>query len=395
MPVLRRSLVLCSVALSTLLTAAALPAAPPAAAHEPGERRAERPVQAKPKAVPRHAHRRERAARHDGTVSEPAAHGHAHPAGAGHAHGSAGHGSSGGHGHAGSDGHGHGVETAHIFGFTFGSSVHAPGEKHVSTETTGLVGRRIGTYRGLDQKLDFHFGAVPNLDIAFAALGDCHRIRNVPDLDDVRGRCAFNGFGTEFRLRLLDWEKAPFGLTLFAEPSLTRIDELSGKGGRGLASEHKLILDRELLKDTLFGAVNLLYDVERFHDRGATAAERGSLAGAAGALAYRVLPSTFVGGEVRYLRAYDGLALERYRGDAWYVGPTVFSQLSKTVWISFAWNVQVAGREAVDRREVGGGVMEAIAAGEDPNEVLPIRHGRLNLRDFTRHHVRLRMAVDF
>lgn len=415
MPVLRRSLALSSLACTAAVAVAAWGAPWSAEAHEPGERlRAEHPVQAKRKAVSRPAHRhrdrlrRERAARLDGTAGEPAAHGGpAHPAGAGHGPHSSGHrpgasdghgrAGSGGHGTGGSDGHGHGhgLETAQIFGFTFGSSVHAPGEKHVATESTGFLGKRLGTYRGLDQKLELHFGAVPNLDVAFAALGDCHRVRNVPDLEDVRGRCAFNGFGTEFRWRLLDWEKHPFGLTLFAEPTLTRIDELSGKGGRGLASENKIILDKELVKDTLFGAANLVYDVERFHERGATAAERGSVLGGAGALAYRVLPSTFVGGEVRYLRAYDGLALGRYQGDAWYVGPSMFTQLSKSVWISSAWNVQVAGREAVDRREVLAGVMEATAAGEDPNEALPIRHGRLNLRDFTRHQFRLKMAVDF
>jgi hypothetical protein len=63
----------------------------------------------------------------------------------------------------------------------------------------------------------------------------------------VRSRYAFNGFGAEFRYRFLNRETSPFGLTLHLEPSIARIDEVSGLAGRKLGSENKLILDRELI----------------------------------------------------------------------------------------------------------------------------------------------------
>ncbi len=302
------------------------------------------------------------------------------------------------------------VETENIFGFTAGSDTGDANGKGVSAEATPRIGKRVGAYRALGTKAEFGFGVTDDFNMSFAALGGCHRIRNVPEFDDVRGRCAFNGFGTEVRWRFLDRSKGPFGLTLQLEPSFSRLDDGSGIAGRGLGSENKLIFDRELVPGILFGAVNLLYDVERFRERRAFATERGGTPGMSAALAVQVAPKLFIGAEARYQRAYEGLSLQRYSGDAVYIGPTLFAQLPGSSWLSAAWNVQVAGREAVNRPERAATIVAAananadalaaaLAAGEEPPAPvapdLKLRHRRLNLKDFERHQVKLKVGFDF
>lgn len=299
---------------------------------------------------------------------------------------------------------GYGVETEDLFGFTAGSDTGDAGSRGLAFETVAAFGKRAGSYRALGQKIEFGFGATDDLGLSFSLLGDYHHVRSVPGLDDIGGRYAFNGFGAEARWRLLDRKTSPFGLTLQVEPSVSRIDEGSGQAGRKLGSENKLILDRELVPGTLFGAVNLLYDVGRMKERSeGFVAEREANAGVGLALAYRVADDLFLGAEARYLRAYEGFALEKFQGQALYVGPTLFARILSKGWISAAWNVQVAGREAVDRAERAGaiaayneGVATALAAG-DPLPSFPDlgRRGRLDLANFERHQIKLKAGFEF
>ena len=297
-----------------------------------------------------------------------------------------------------------GIETEDLFGFTAGSDTAEAGSKGLAFETVAAIGKRAGSYRGLGQKLEFGFGATDNLSISFSLRGDYHRIRSVPGFDDVGGRYAFNGFGSELRWRFLDRKTAPFGLTVQIEPSVSRIDDRSGQSGRKIGSENKLIFDRELVPNTLFGAINLLYDVERMKERReGFVAEREANAGIGAALAYRVTDQLFLGAEARYLRSYEGFALERFQGQALFVGPTLFAKIFEKGWISAAWNVQVSGREAVDRpgraaalAEYNESLETALAAG-DPLPPLPVfgRRGRYDLANFERHQIKLKAGFEF
>jgi hypothetical protein len=295
----------------------------------------------------------------------------------------------------GKDANEHGVETENLFGFTHGSDTGEAGSAGVSTEGLLALGKRIGSFRALGTKLELGVGATDDFSLSMSALGACHRIRNVPELDDVGGRCGISGVGTEFRWRLLNRRSAPFGLTLHTEPAFTRLDETSGKPGRGLRAENKIIIDRELLPDTLFGAVNLIYGLGKFRERFALETERGSVGGVSGALAVRLSKITFLGGEVQYLRAYDGLGLDRFSGQAIYAGPSLYAQLTEKLWVSAVWNAQLSGREAIDRREVAAAVVAALDAGEDPLAAVPVRQLHLDLRNFTRHLIRVKAGFDF
>ena len=75
-------------------------------------------------------------------------------------------------------------------------------------------------------------------------------------------------------------------------------------------------------------------------------------------------------GEVRYERAYDGLALNRFAGEAWFAGPALYLRLTDTAWMSALWNAQFAGHAAGDPRS-------------------------LDLTNFERHLVKVRVGIQF
>jgi hypothetical protein len=84
----------------------------------------------------------------------------------------------------------------------------------------------------------------------------------------------------------------------------------------------------------------------------------------------RILPGLLVGGEARYLRKYDGIGLEEFTGQALFVGPTAYLQLSERSRLTASWSLQVWGRSA------------GSSAG-------------LDLVDFERHQARLVFGVNF
>lgn len=264
----------------------------------------------------------------------------------------------------------HPVETESLFGFTLGSDIDAEGTMGVALETMGGFGRRDGRYTGLNSKLEFSWAAAKNLSVSASLLGGYWNIANNPNLPDTNAM-RFRGIGGEVRWRWLERGPSPVGLTLHLEPSITMADEVTGEAGTGFASENKLIMDAMLVPDRLWGAINLVYDVEQFRPwaEGAVT-EEGSVGGITGALTARVSQSFFIGAEMRYLYAFDGLTIGKQVGRALYMGPTAYWRISDNAWLSLAWNIQVAGNENNDPR-------------------------RLDLTNFSRNVVRIKFGWEF
>ena len=84
----------------------------------------------------------------------------------------------------------------------------------------------------------------------------------------------------------------------------------------------------------------------------------------------QIRPGFLIGGEVRYLRKYDGIGLEEFAGQALFVGPTAYLQLSERSRLTIAWSAQAWGR----------------AAGST---------AALDLVNFERHQARLIFGVNF
>ena len=260
---------------------------------------------------------------------------------------------------------GHGIESENLFGFTLGSDIDGPGSRSVAVELAGRLGARSGRYSAFGTKLEFAYGATEQLAVAGSLLGGWRASSNVPGQANLNA-LAFDGVGGELRWRFLERGPSPVGLTLHIEPSLRVTDEKTGERGLGFAFENRLIVDAALVPDKLFAAANLIYDIEAFRPKGG-AQERASTSGLSGALSYQVRPGLFLGVDLRYLRAHEGLGLERFRGWAVFTGPTLFWHVGESTWISATYAFQVAGREQ--------GVSNTFDLGNFPRQMLKFKIG--------------------
>ena len=261
------------------------------------------------------------------------------------------------------------IDSEHIFGFTESSDIGDAGEKEAEVEPFGRFGKRRGAYAATLTALTLKYTPIENFRVAPVISFASHNISNVPSLDD-RDQFKFDGVGGELRYRLLDREHAPVGMTLSASTNRNSVDETTGLPVEQYGIEFAALLDRNLIPDRLFGALNLFYEPEWTRSRTTGERERSSTIGIGAALSVQAAASVFVAAEARYLRKYEGIGLNTLLGEALFVGPSMYLKLPKQWFFSVAWNVQVAGH----------------AVGEG---------GPLDLTNFEWHLVRLRAGLNF
>jgi hypothetical protein len=261
------------------------------------------------------------------------------------------------------------VDTQFIFGFTQGSDVGELREKEIEFETVGRFGKADGSYAALTSQLRGEFTPAENFRFEVGAIVNYSSISGVSGLDD-RSDVQFGGFVFEGRYRLLNRRTAPVGMTMSAEPHWTRIDDTSGEVVANYGSEFVVAIDKELVADRIFAALNLRYDPEWTHVLSGDIWLQQSTLGISGALTARLHEGAFFGIETHYVRGYDGITANAFLGDALFVGPTTYLQFSKSFAVSAALSIQVAGN--------------AVNA-----------PGPLNLRDFERLQARLRFEYNF
>ena len=262
-----------------------------------------------------------------------------------------------------------GIDTEHLFGFMIGTDVGNLGEREFQSETTGRFGRNGGRYRAVGQEFELEFTPARNLRVEIGSTFASHLIAGVPGLEDQR-RLSWQGASLDLRYRLLERETALFGLTFATELHAKRTDEMSAETVRGFGTEFRLAFDRELVPDRVIAAFNLIYEPEWTRFIGPGVMERESTAGAALGMMAQLRPGFLLGGEARYLRKYEGAGLEELAGQALFVGPTAYFQLSNRSRLTASWSVQAWGRPA------------GTTAG-------------LDLVNFERHQARLIFGVNF
>ena len=125
-----------------------------------------------------------------------------------------------------------------------------------------------------------------------------------------------------------------------------------------------------MIPNVAVAALNLIYQPEWTRLVGTGAAEQESTIGAAVGLMVQMRPGFFLGGEARYLRRYEGIGLEELAGQALFVGPTAYFQLSPRSRLTAAWSIQAWGRPAGS-------------------------NAALDLVNFERHQARLIFGVNF
>jgi hypothetical protein len=172
------------------------------------------------------------------------------------------------------------------------------------------------------------------------------------------------------RYRLLDRQQSGIGLSLLAEPHWLRVDDTTGQRVAQYGSGFAVLVDKELVADRIVAAFNLLYEPDVVQSRLTGMWSPEAVAGAGSGLMVQLQPGFSVGAEARYLRAYDSLGFNRFAGQALFVGPNVFYRLSESLRVTATWNVQAAGKAVAEP-------------------------GALDLTNFSRHQIRIRIGYQF
>ncbi|WP_249147799.1 hypothetical protein [Bradyrhizobium jicamae] len=261
------------------------------------------------------------------------------------------------------------IDTEHIFGFMIGSDVGDPGEREFQSQTTGHFAKNGGTYRALNQELELELVPVPNFRAELATTFMAHDINGVPGFDDRR-QLSWQGVALDLRYRFLARESGPFGMTVAMETHADRVDETTAAVVRSYGTEFTVAFDREVIPNVAIAAFNLSYEPEWTRLALTGAAEQDATIGAAFGLMARVRPDILLGGEVRYFRKYDGIGLDAFAGQALFVGPTAYFQLSERSRLTATWSVQAWGKQAGS-------------------------NAALDLVNFERHQARLVFGVNF
>ncbi len=261
-----------------------------------------------------------------------------------------------------------GVETEHLYGFTEGADLAKRGTFEFEFDAVGRFSKSHGSYAAVTKTIEFKYSPSDNLLVSAALEGAYLAASSVPDFASIHGFQA-QGASVEVKYRLLDRHVAPFGLTLAASPNMARSDETSGERVRAYGAEFLLAIDRELVQ-RVYGAFNLIFELGVSRAKASGERERESALGLSAALSGEISPGIFVGAELRYMRAYDGLGLDDFAGEAWFAGPTAYVKLSDRVNMTAAWSIQFSGRPAGGPRG-------------------------LDLLNFERHQARLRFGFEF
>lgn len=260
------------------------------------------------------------------------------------------------------------VDSEHLFGFTEGTDIGTPFQPEAEVELLGRLGRATGNYSATSVTATLKYPLSESFRVAPAVTFTRFDVSGVPDFED-RNVIGVERLALEFRWRPFDRETSLFGLTFVATPFVGFIDELTGAAGDSWGGTFIVAADRALIPNRLFAALNLFYDFGRARDYATGLIVDGSEMGMAAAATTRVADGVYLGGEVRYLRAFDSMAFGNLVGQAVFVGPTFYAALGRGASLSGAWNIQAWGQ----------------TTGLDPG---------LDLTVFERHAFKIRLAID-
>jgi hypothetical protein len=261
------------------------------------------------------------------------------------------------------------VDSEHLFGFTEGSDIGSKGEREFKNETTLRAGKAAGSYAAGTSEAELKYTLSDNFRVSAGARLAYFDINGVPGIGDAN-RAEIQAASFSARFRLLDRTKAPIGMTLSVEPHWGFVDETKGLRIGHFGAEAAVLMDRELVLDRLLGALNIQFENDRVRPVAPSIVRHESIMGFGLALATQASPGLWLGAEARYLRSYDGAALNALSGQALYLGPTLFAALPNNYWLSAALDFQVRGR----------------AVG------IP---GSLDLTNFERYQARFRVGFSF
>ncbi|WP_456685620.1 hypothetical protein [Bradyrhizobium sp. P5_C11_2] len=253
------------------------------------------------------------------------------------------------------------VDTEHLFGFTEGSDTGEKGEQEVLVDTISRFSKRrdgpgSSTYRMLDTRFSYQFNPAERFSVELSAFCNLRRQRNIAELDD-KAFGTFDGASVELKYQFLKGSaEQPLGLALELRPRFTRILPVEGNGANVFDMESLIQLDVQVVPAKIWYGSNISFEPAAGRQRGGSQGYRSSTFLWSNAVVGQVTEGTFVGPEVRYLRGYDGIFLNRLQSQAVLVGPVLHHRFTEKIWLTVAYVAQAWGRDtdpAYARRGLG------------------------------------------
>ncbi|WP_342359185.1 hypothetical protein [Terrarubrum flagellatum] len=258
-----------------------------------------------------------------------------------------------------------------VFGFNTGSDVNDWKQLSLSGTYSGSFGTRGGRLGAHSGNLQATYSPFPCIEVDPYLFGG-------PTYSKTFGTKANGsqfGGGVEFKYKLLGRDIHGVGLTFDAVLQGAATNgayyTLEGRSRSVYDGVFSIFADKELIAGKLFGALNASYDWN-FQDLGSprNGYANTSVARLGAAGTWQFADGVFAGGELSHFRRYDSVGFSRELGNATFLGPNFYWAFTQGWAFSGAWNVQVAGRA----NSVGG---------------------NLDLTNFSRHIVKLKLNHDF
>jgi hypothetical protein len=264
-----------------------------------------------------------------------------------------------------------------IFGFTTGSDVNDLGALSAAVEYNGNFGTRFGRLTGHLLKGQVSYSPFSCFEIGPTIQGQVVNAGLTTFGLDSR---QFGGT-VEMKYKLTGRATHGVGITITTEPGAFNRQYKSGfvdafgnpfsPSGAVYSNLARILIDFELIKDRLFGAINIehaaLWDDPISQGAGFGLPNPGfakfSNLNIRAALAMKLSDTFYLGVEGSHQRAYTGIFLNQELGNAWFAGPTFFWQATDKIALTGAYNYQFAGQTRDAINVIGGSKARAARRG--------------------------------
>lgn len=231
---------------------------------------------------------------------------------------------------------------ADAFGFATGSDVSDLGAWGAAVDVAGSNGLRGGTAYAISPIAQVSGSFFPCFEVG-PYLGFTYANFKAYNGGGTSRTEAFVG-GLEMKYKLLGRAAHGIGLTLAVTPNFAFANYRPGSDdGSFYGGTFRLLADREILKDRLFGAFNLEFGNSVPGDGKNGTFGKSSFFNVRGALTSPVTSALYLGAEASYQSSYAGAWLNTYNGYGVYVGPTFFWSINDKLTLNGTWAYQVAG----------------------------------------------------
>ena len=235
-----------------------------------------------------------------------------------------------------------------LFGRAYTVETMPAGRFEIEQTTRWRSGRSFGTYQALDLRSEVEYGITDDLQAALYVNTGYIYANGAPDDDDALGATGFSrnrfylqSLAAEFIYRILSPYSDGIGLALYMEPEVYVSDYHNGLRYSGtLATEYRLLLQKNFFDDTLVLVYNLVFEIEFIRFRGEetwkSELDWNNELGAS----LRVAPGLYVGLEGRNHNEYGNFVTHEH--SIFWVGP-VAHYASQHIWATLSAFKQVYG----------------------------------------------------